>query len=187
MFFLKDLTHTINLHPSFFGPAMVKFLEAKLRDDVEGTCTGRYGYIISVIRVTSIGDGTVLPGSGLAEFKSTYSAIVMKPFKGEVVDALVTSVNKMGFFASVGPMNIFVSTHLLPVEYKFLQNSNPPEFASTEASITPGSKVRLRILGLRAEASDIVCISLAIAVLLTTLAVQFAIGTMKEDFLGPTE
>ncbi|KDN45479.1 putative DNA-directed RNA polymerase II chain Rpb7 [Tilletiaria anomala UBC 951] len=166
----KELKHTINLHPSFFGPSMQQFLEAKLRDDVEGTCTGRYGYIIRVVAINDIGEGIVKPGSGLAEFRSKYSAIVMKPFKGEVVDALVTNVNKMGFFASVGPLSIFTSTHLLPVEYQFQADSNPPEFASPEASLTPGIKVRLRIVGTRVDANEV-----------------FAIGTMKEDFLGPID
>jgi DNA-directed RNA polymerase subunit E'/Rpb7 len=29
-----------------------------------------------------------------------------------VVDAVVTNVNKMGFFADVGPLSVFVSTHV---------------------------------------------------------------------------
>lgn len=36
----------------------------------------------------------------------------------------------MGFFAEVGPLNIFVSAHLLPIDYKFQPDANPPEFAS---------------------------------------------------------
>jgi DNA-directed RNA polymerase subunit E'/Rpb7 len=74
-------------------------VEAKLKDDVEGTCSGRFvsnqqishlaaadrvahfyqGYIIRVISIAHIGEGTIKPGSGLAEFRSRYTAIVMKP------------------------------------------------------------------------------------------------------------
>jgi DNA-directed RNA polymerase II subunit RPB7 len=94
------------------------------------------GYIVKVVFIHHIGDGTILPGGeGKAEFNSKYSAIVMKPFKGEVVDALVTNVNKMGFFASVGPLNIFTSTHLLPLEFRFQPDSNPPEFASPDGQV----------------------------------------------------
>lgn len=91
----KDLSHTISLHPSFFGPNMQTQLNDKLYTDVEGTCSGRFGYIITVVRIHSIGKGKILPGSGLAEFKVKYQAIVFKPFKGEVVDAVVTTVNKV--------------------------------------------------------------------------------------------
>jgi hypothetical protein len=36
----KELSHTINLHPSFFGPRTEGYLKEKLNRDVEGTCTG---------------------------------------------------------------------------------------------------------------------------------------------------
>lgn len=41
-------------------------------------------------------------------------AIVLKPFKGEVVDGIVGQVNKMGFFVEVGPLQAFVSSHVSP-------------------------------------------------------------------------
>ncbi|CAM0137707.1 unnamed protein product [Umbelopsis sp. WA50703] len=107
-------------------------LNDKLYADVEGTCSGRFGYIITVVRIHTIGKGKILPGSGLAEFKVKYQAIVFKPFKGEVVDAVVTTVNKMGFFADVGPLQVFVSSHLIPSDMKFDPNGNPPCYQSED-------------------------------------------------------
>jgi DNA-directed RNA polymerase II subunit RPB7 len=86
-------------------------------------------YIVSVININSIGEGKVLPSTGQARFKTTYTAVVFKPFKGEVMDGRVTNVNKvcllqyyrisktaltiqMGFFAMVGPLQVFVSSHV---------------------------------------------------------------------------
>lgn len=94
-FLQKELSHTISLHPSFFGPNMHAQLKDKLYADVEGTCSGRFGYIITVVALLNISKGKVLPGTGLAEFKVKYQAIVFKPYKGEVVDAVVTTVNKV--------------------------------------------------------------------------------------------
>lgn len=73
-------------------------------------------------------------------------------------------------FAELGPLRIFVSTHLLPPHYKFQPDSNPPEFVAQDqvaVNLVKGTKVRLRIVGSRMEATEI-----------------FAIGTMKEDYLG---
>lgn len=91
----KELTHTILLHPSYFGPRMLQFLESKLYADVEGTCSGAFGYIIAVVSILDIGKGMVISGSGQAEFITRYRAIVFKPFKGEVVDGVVNNVNKV--------------------------------------------------------------------------------------------
>ncbi|GJJ11213.1 hypothetical protein Clacol_005445 [Clathrus columnatus] len=153
MFFIKELSHTILLHPSYFGPRMTEFLEKKLYADVEGTCSGEFGYIIAVINVIDIGKGMVLVGSGQAEFITRYRAIVFKPFKGEVVDAVVNNVNK-----------------LIHPDLRFDSNSNPPSFASADQIIEKNTKVRLKIVGTRVDATEI-----------------FAIGTIKEDHLGVIE
>lgn len=94
----KELTHTILLHPSYFGPRMLQFLESKLYSDVEGTCSGQFGYIIAVVSILDIGKGMVLSGNGQAEFVTRYRAIVFKPFKGEVVDGVVKNVNKVRLY-----------------------------------------------------------------------------------------
>lgn len=52
-------------------------------------------YIIAVVAVTNIGTGRIMPSDGSAKFQCEYTAVVMKPFKGEVVDGKVTIVNKV--------------------------------------------------------------------------------------------
>ncbi len=85
---------------------MVEFLNQKLRDDVEGTCTGKHGYIIKVIGMVDVGQGRVIPVPVLPSSTQPTKLSCLKPFKGEVMDAKITNVNKMGFFAEVGPLNI---------------------------------------------------------------------------------
>ncbi|KAJ4499078.1 hypothetical protein C8R41DRAFT_815929 [Lentinula lateritia] len=146
---------------------MLNFLESKLYSDVEGTCSGKFGYIIAVVSILDIGKGMVISGTGQAEFITRYRAIVFKPFKGEVVDGVVASVTKMGFFADVGPLSVFVSHQLIPPDMKFEPNSNPPSFASDQQIIEKNTKIRLKIVGTRVDATEI-----------------FAIGTVNEEHLG---
>lgn len=76
----------------------------------------------------------------------------------------------MGFFAEVGPLNIFVSTHLIPSDFVFDVNVAAPCYVSEEGMgqrIGKDDLVRLRIIGTRVDATEI-----------------FAIGSIKEDFLG---
>jgi len=122
-----------------------------------------------VTSVEKIGLGKIQPGTGFVVFPVKYKAIVFKPFKEEIVDAVVSQVNKMGFFAEVGPLQVFVSSHLIPPYLKFDPQSNPPCFVSEEGDkIEKDSEVRLKIVGTRVDANEI-----------------FSIGSIKEDFLGP--
>ncbi|PWA03400.1 hypothetical protein BB558_000452 [Smittium angustum] len=135
---------------------MRQFVTEKLYQDVEGTCTGRFGYIVTVLALVDIGAGKILAGNGSAEFLVKYSAIVFKPFKGQVVDGIVSNVNKLGFFADVGPLQVYVSQHLIPADMKFDPNGNPPSYTSSDQKIEKGSLVRLKIVGTRVDATEIV-------------------------------
>lgn len=55
----------------------------------------RYGFVIAVTTIDSIGAGLILPGQGYVVYPVKYKAIVFRPFKGEVLDAVVRQVNKV--------------------------------------------------------------------------------------------
>ena len=76
-------------------------------------------------------------GGGLATFPMRFNAIVFRPFKGEVFDAVVTQVNKLGFFAQVGPLQVFVSKHLIPSDMRFDPQSTPASYVSEVSDEQP--------------------------------------------------
>lgn len=150
---------------------MKQYLRQKLLTDVEGTCTGQFGYIVCVLDCMNIdvGMGQITTGNtGSAEFKVKYRAVVWKPFKGEVMDAVVSSVNSMGFFADVGPLSVFISKHLIPSDMKYTPSHTPPAYISEDQVVMKDSKVRIKIIGTRSDVNSI-----------------SAIGSIKEDYLGP--
>ncbi|KAI4174201.1 MAG: hypothetical protein LQ346_008270 [Caloplaca aetnensis] len=167
MFFLHELERTVTLHPSFFGPRAKEFLKTRLYEDVEGTCTGQY-YIVCILDSFVISEGRVVPGSGVAEYTIKYRAVVWRPFKGETVDAIVTSVTSMGFFADIGPLPCFVSVHLIPPDMKWDPNATPPQFTDNgDQVIEKGTHMRLKIIGIRSDVGG-----------------MFSIGSIREDYLG---
>jgi len=46
----------------------------------------------------------VREGAGSATFTLRYACLVFRPARGEVLDCVVASVSKVGFFADAGPM-----------------------------------------------------------------------------------
>lgn len=55
----------------------------------------RYGFVIAVTTIDNIGAGLIQPGQGFVVYPVKYKAIVFRPFKGEVLDGVVTQVNKV--------------------------------------------------------------------------------------------
>lgn len=62
---------------------------------VEGTCSGIYGFILAVLSVEDMGQGVIREGTGSAVFNVEYRCISFKPHKGEVLDVVVSTVNKV--------------------------------------------------------------------------------------------
>ena len=88
---------------------------------------------------------------------------------------MVSNVNKLGFFAYVGPLQVFVSKHLIPSDMQFDAQSTPAAYVSQVSDqqpqrITKDSEVRLRVIATRVDASEI-----------------FAIGTIRDEYLGLIE
>lgn len=62
---------------------------------VEGTCSGKYGFLICVTGMGDVSKGQIREGLGTALFSVHYSCLVLRPHKGEVMDCVVTSVSKV--------------------------------------------------------------------------------------------
>ncbi|GFG33738.1 hypothetical protein Cfor_05480 [Coptotermes formosanus] len=152
-----SLEHEILLHPRYFGPQLLETVKQKLYTEVEGTCTGKYGFVIAVTSIDNIGAGLIQPGQGFVVYPVKYKAIVFRPFKGEVLDAVVTQVNKVGMFAEIGPLSCFISHHSIPADMQFCPNFNPPCYKSKDEDVViqADDEIRLKIVGTRVDASGI--------------------------------
>ncbi|TGZ46537.1 Dna-directed rna polymerase ii subunit rpb7-like protein [Temnothorax longispinosus] len=138
-----SLEHEILLHPRYFGPQLLDTVKQKLYTEVEGTCTGKYGFVVAVTTIDNIGAGIIQPGQGFVVYPVKYKAIVFRPFKGEVLDAIVTQVNKS-----------------IPEDMQFCPNVNPACYKSKEEDVViqADDEIRLKIVGTRVDATGIFAI-----------------------------
>jgi DNA-directed RNA polymerase II subunit RPB7 len=174
MFFVKKLRRDILLQPAHLGPRMHEHIMTQILEEVEGKCLGKHGY---VIRVLSLDDATILPGlidndSGCVNVTVIYQAIMLRPFKNEVVDATIfNAADDSGFFARVGPLEIFIHKFNMPEDTHFDMNAGDA-WVSEDGTIEikDGSVVRLRIIGVSVDAGQ-----------------MNAIGTIKDAYLGQLE
>jgi DNA-directed RNA polymerase II subunit RPB7 len=162
MFFLKQLSRDLLLHPMHFGPRLHDIIRLRLIEEVEGTSMGKYGYVITVteVRDEDIGRGVIQDNSGYVCFNIKYRAILFRPFKNQVLDAVVTVVNQLGFFADVGPLQVFVSRHAMPTDLNngYDHENNAWISDDREVEIRKGCAVRLKIMGVSIDVTEIVSI-----------------------------
>lgn len=171
MFYVKSLQHEIVAQPHLFGPKLKSTIVRLLKEEVEGLALAEYGYVVNVIEVPEheIKSGIIEYDTGDVVFSVKYTALLLRPFINEVLDAVVSQCNTLGFFAFVGPLRVFVSKHSMPED--MLNGWNPDKDSwisdDKEVVISSGCGVRLRIKGRTVEQGNIT-----------------AIGTIKDSYLG---
>eukprot|EP00730_Choanoeca_flexa_P001614 TRINITY_DN10709_c0_g2_i1.p1 TRINITY_DN10709_c0_g2~~TRINITY_DN10709_c0_g2_i1.p1 ORF type:complete len:172 (+),score=24.19 TRINITY_DN10709_c0_g2_i1:96-611(+) len=157
MFFTLTLHHDVLLHPKHFGPSIHDVVKQQLHNDVESKCVGRHGFIVAVVKVQEISKGRVLFARGEVLFSVAYTALIFRPIAGQVVDATVTSVSKVGIFVEIGPLTAFISDRWVH-DMEYDANANPPCFKSSDGTetIEPDDGVRVKIMAVRINAAEIV-------------------------------
>ncbi|BAM38741.1 DNA-directed RNA polymerase II [Theileria orientalis strain Shintoku] len=170
MYFVVEQWKLINLKPSQLGPNYQQNIEEMLRDQVEGHCTAKYGYVVCVIRIVHNDMGRVQDGTAMIVVNVKYQAIVFKPFKDEVLDAIVTDVNKLGFFAQAGPLKAFVSRNSIHPNFVYDNDGAYPCYTDGTINIRAQSEVRMRLQGIKYDNAN-----------------MFAIATINADHLGAFE
>ncbi len=171
MFYVKDLEHEIVLQPIHFGPKLKATLVRLLKEEVEGLALATYGFVVNVIAVPEdkIRFGIIEYDTGDVVCYVKYTALLLRPFINEVLDATVSQCNQLGFFAFVGPLRIFVSKHSMPEDMMNGFDGERDAWVSDdkEVVISSGCGVRLKIKGKTVEQGNIT-----------------AIGTIKDNYLG---
>ena len=160
MFFVKKLKRDILLQPMHLGPKMKHRVELQLREEVEGKCLGKHGFVIQVLAIEKedIVPGKVDNDFGSVHMTVTYQAIMLRPFKNEVLDTIVfNAADDNGFFSRVGPLEIYTHKYNMPQDMKF-DNEKGDAWVSEdgEVEIKEGSIVRLRVIGVSIDAGQMV-------------------------------
>ncbi len=131
MFFVLSLGKHLSVTPDYLGPNLYQHIVDVLMRTVEGSCSKRFGYIIKVLNMGDIGEGKVKDGGDVL-FQVSYRALVFMPYPKEVLDATISEVSTLGFFANVGPLKLFVSSQSFSSSYVLHPDAKPrPYFVSS--------------------------------------------------------
>ncbi len=96
MYFVKKLRRDILLEPRFLGSRLRENVKKRIRDELEGQCLGKYGYVISILKIE---DDDITPGlvdndTGAVNVIVWYSALLLRPFRNEVIDTVVVTASE---------------------------------------------------------------------------------------------
>ena len=128
-----------------------------LKDIMNGYCGFKYGYILEIKKVISLGENKISSANSLAVFNVTYEADTLKPVVGSILKGIVCLVlqNGDGIMVDVyNKMQILIpSSNMKP----FVYTKDRFEL-SNEKFISVGSNIDLEIVASKYEDKKYSCI-----------------------------
>lgn len=93
VFFQKELTKTVVIHPRFLGKKLRKTVTETLLAEVVGSSIDG-AHVIAVLRISdeNISKGVIEALTGSVRYDVTYRAVLFRPFRNEVLDCVVKQV-----------------------------------------------------------------------------------------------
>ena len=97
MFFLRKLRRDILLEPQFLGSHLKELVRQRVLEELEGQCLGKLGYVIAIydIHNDDITAGMIDNDTGAVLVSVWYNAILLRPFRNEVLDSVATVSNEV--------------------------------------------------------------------------------------------
>ena len=170
MFFLLKISKYIIVTPDQLGPSLYSHIYAKLNQLV-GTCNIKWGYLITIFKIETIEDG-VVNEHGEAVWTVSFKALVFRPLKGEVLDGVVTELERVGIAVKVGAVKAFIPHTKIPNSMRFSEEQSAfiDENNVTDI-IKKGCVVRFKVENVNVQAQE-------------GAAKLTVMGSIGDDYLG---
>lgn len=124
-------------------------IEGKLIDLTEANYQNKKAFIISVVSVKTVGEGTIVHGDGGVYQSIRYKALGYLPEMQEVVDGIVTSVKEFGAFVRFGPFEGLLHISQIMDDMISTDLTNQRIIGKeTKREIKVGDKVRVKVVSL---------------------------------------
>nr|UXY87179.1 RNA polymerase II RPB7 subunit-like protein [Cryptomonas sp.] len=169
MYFISHINQNIYLPCIYFEKSIKSKVISSLLTTVEGNKTGPFGLVIVVVEINNCWNrGKLLPGSSSAFYNISYKALTFRAFRGEILNAIVTNITKLGFFCESGSLQIFISKQFIPRSYQYNDSIKCfQNYVYENDKIKKDTLIRVRIIGLREDSNY-----------------TQAIGNIDEKYLG---
>jgi DNA-directed RNA polymerase II subunit RPB7 len=143
----KKLQAHVSIPPHSLRYNLQFVIQDRLERSVRGKCTEENGFILQMKRITEVKGGLLDKKTGTVHYNVDFIAQTLRPQVGDIIEAVVTKVFKIGVFADLGPLNIFIPLSRMPEQFQFQTHPVPQFVVENDVSqtIKPGSELQLKI------------------------------------------
>jgi len=154
MFYLSELEDYVRVEPKLFGLETLEAVKQQLKETYSDYATKELGKVVSVVDVTEVGDGIIIPGDGAAYYKSKFKLLIWKPEMQELVYGVVSEITNFGAFLNMGLMQGMMHISQTMEDYVSFSKSNTLIGKSNKRSLKKNDSCIARIIAVSYKAEE---------------------------------
>lgn len=170
MFYELEVKDHVRVEPELFGfpvkEAIAKQLERKYSNYIDK----ELGAVITVLEVSRVGEGVIIPGDAAAYYDSTFKLLVFRPEIQEIVYGEVNQIANFGAFMDMGAIEGMLHISQTMDDYV--------SFSKANSLLGKNSKRSLK--------KNDLCIARIVAISFKTIPPKIGL-TMRQQGLGKIE
>ena len=110
---------TVYIPPHLLANDLKKTIKRNLWSNIKYVSNKECGYILELLNIENIEDGSIEPRTGNVIFEVTYNICSLLLENFDVIWATVVNVTKIGFDATLGPFVVHVPRRYFEDQYKY--------------------------------------------------------------------
>lgn len=148
MFYLIEVEDYIRVEPRLFGLPTKEAVEQQLNETYKGFINKDFGVAVSVVGVSNVGEGIIIPGDGAAYYNSAFKLLVWRPELHELVYGTISEITNFGAFLDIGAMQGMIHISQTMEDYVSFSKSGTLIGKSGKKSLHKGDNCLARIVAI---------------------------------------
>src|SRR3989304_3914473 len=148
MFYFTEVEDYIRVEPKLFGIPTIEAVERQLRETYADYYDKELGKVVSVISVSKVGEGILIPRDGAAYYNSAFTLLTWKPELHELVYGVVSEITNFGAFIDMGSMRGMIHISQTMEDYVSFSKTNALTGKSSKKVLKQGDLCLARIVAI---------------------------------------
>lgn len=155
MFYLTEVEDYVRVEPKLFGLPTAEAVFKQLIQTYNEYYDKEVGRVVSVINVTKVGDGVIIPGDGAAYYESRFKLLAWKPELHELVYGIVDEITNFGAFMNLGSVKGLIHIGQTMDDYVSLSKTNTLTGKKSKRSLKKGDMCIARIVAISHKGGEL--------------------------------
>jgi DNA-directed RNA polymerase subunit E' len=149
MYRILTIKTKIKVPPTRFGMPLKQAIKESIAEKYENVLDRNFGMGLTVVNISEIGEGKIMPGDPSIHYLVTFDLLVFKPELHEILVGDVIDNTEFGAFVRFGPMDGLVHVSQLLNDYVSYDDKNAVFMGKeTKKTLKEGDPVRVRVISI---------------------------------------